>query len=73
MVAIFIMGNFDLRRNVIISSMYVKLNFEESTYVASIFLPGVIYENVDIVLIRIYSKHLSYPLSILKVIFVKSN
>jgi len=25
MIAIFIMGNFDLRRNTIISSMYVKL------------------------------------------------
>ena len=42
-------------------------------YVASVFLPRVIYENVDIVFIGIYNKHLSYPLSILKVIFVKSN
>ena len=48
-------------------------NFEESTYVASVFLPLVIYENVDIVFIGIYNKHLSYPLSILKEIFMKSN
>ena len=48
-------------------------NFEESTYVASIFLPRVIYESVDIVFFGIFNKHLSYPLSILKVIFVKSN
>jgi hypothetical protein len=48
-------------------------NFEESTYVASVYLPRVIYENVDIVFIGIYNKHLSYPLSILKVILVKSN
>ena len=45
----------------------------KSTYVASVFLPGVIYENVNIVFIGIYNKHLLYPLSILKVIFVKSN
>jgi hypothetical protein len=47
-------------------------NFEESTYVASVFLPHVIYENVDIVFIGIYNKHVAHPLSILKVIFLKS-
>jgi hypothetical protein len=48
-------------------------NFEELTYVAHVFLPHVIYENVDIVFIGIYNKHVSYPLSILKEIFLKSN
>jgi hypothetical protein len=32
-------------------------NFEELIYVARIFLPHVIYENVDIVFIGIYNKH----------------
>jgi hypothetical protein len=37
------------------------------------FYHVVIYENVDIVFIGTYNKHVSYPLSILKVIFLKSN
>jgi hypothetical protein len=45
-------------------------NFEELTYVARIFLPRVIYENVDIVFIGIYNKHVLYPLSILKLILL---
>ena len=32
-------------------------NFEESPYVAHIFLPHVIYENVDVVFIEIYRIH----------------
>jgi hypothetical protein len=40
-------------------------NFEELLYVARVFLPRVIKENVY--------WNLSYPLSILKVIFLKSN
>ena len=44
-------------------------NFEESPYVAHIFLPRAIYENVYIVFIEI----LCYSLSILKVTFLKSN
>ena len=43
------------------------------TYVAHIVLSHVIYENVDIVFIGIYNKQLLYPLSILNVIFLKSN
>jgi hypothetical protein len=37
------------------------------------FYHVVIYENVNIVFIGIYNKHVSHPLSILKVIFLKSN
>jgi hypothetical protein len=33
------------------------LNIEESPYVARIFLPRAIYENVDIVFIEIYGIH----------------
>jgi hypothetical protein len=32
-------------------------NFEESPYVARIFLPRAIFENVDIVFIEIYGIH----------------
>jgi hypothetical protein len=47
-------------------------NFEESPYVAArVFSPLVIYENVDIV--HMFIEILSYPLSILKVIFLESN
>jgi hypothetical protein len=38
------------------NEIQVALEFEESTYVASVFLPRVIYENVDIVFIGIYNK-----------------
>jgi hypothetical protein len=44
-----------------------------SRLVARVFLTCVIYENVDIVFIGICNKHVSYPLSILNVIFLKSN
>ena len=42
-------------------------NFDESSYVASVLLPRVIYENIDIVFIEIYR----IQLSMLKVIFLK--
>jgi hypothetical protein len=53
--------------------VWLKVALVNIFRVASVFFPRVIYENVDIVFIGIYNKHLSYPLSILKEIFMKSN
>jgi hypothetical protein len=43
--------------NIYENSDFMPCNFEESPYVARVFLPRDIYENIDIVFMEFYGIH----------------